>query len=48
MTLHDYYPFAEREIQIEIVYNIYRVKPALVYGPSQLCHAGSLEVRARP
>jgi hypothetical protein len=33
---------------VEIVYNMYRVKPAAVSGPSQLCHAGNLQVNAIP
>jgi hypothetical protein len=45
------------EIEIEIVYNMYRMhrfftqKPyasVAVSGPSQLCHTGNLQVRARP
>jgi hypothetical protein len=32
----------EIQIEIEIVYNLYRVKPVAVYGPSQLCHVGNL------
>jgi hypothetical protein len=29
-------------IEIEIVYNMYRVKPVVVSEPSQLCHAWNL------
>jgi hypothetical protein len=45
------------EIEIEIVYNMYRMrrfftkKPdasAAVSGPCQLCQTGNLQVRARP
>jgi hypothetical protein len=36
------------EIDIEMVYNMYRVKPASVYGPSHLCLARNLQTRARP
>jgi hypothetical protein len=25
-------------IEIESVYNMYRVKPVVVFGPSQICH----------
>jgi hypothetical protein len=32
----------KQSIEIEIVYNMYRMKPAVAYGPSQLC-----QVRAR-
>jgi hypothetical protein len=48
---------AMQEIEIEIVYNMYRMrrfftkKPdasAAVSGPSQLCHTGNLQVKARP
>jgi hypothetical protein len=37
-----------RLIEIEIVYNMYRVKPAAVFWPSQLLHVGNLPVGARP
>jgi hypothetical protein len=33
-------------IDIEIVYNMYQMKPVVVVGPSQLCHLGNLQVRA--
>jgi hypothetical protein len=36
------------QIEIEIVYNMYRMEAVDVYGPSQLCNSGNLQVRARP
>jgi hypothetical protein len=38
----------EIEIEIEIVYNMYRVKPVDVSRPSQLYNARNLQVKARP
>jgi hypothetical protein len=49
--------FLFSEIEIEIVYNMYRMRrflrqkpyaPVVVSGPSQLCHIGNLQVRVRP
>jgi hypothetical protein len=36
------------KIEIEILYNMYRVKPAFISGHSQLCHARNLQVKTRP
>jgi hypothetical protein len=36
------------KIEFDIVYNMYYVKPDVVSLPSQLCHAGNLQVMARP
>jgi hypothetical protein len=35
-------------VEIEIVCNMYRMKPVAVFGPSQLCHSGNLQVKAKP
>jgi hypothetical protein len=40
--------FARRLNEVEIVCNMYRVKPAVVYGLSQLCLIRNLQVTARP
>jgi hypothetical protein len=39
--------FLSLSIEIEIAYIMYRVKPVVVLGPSQLCYAGNLQARAR-
>jgi hypothetical protein len=41
-------PSSSIEIEIEIVYNMYRVKPNVVFGPSQLRKEGTLQAGARP
>jgi hypothetical protein len=39
---------AESEVEIEIVYNMYPVKPVVDCGPSQLRHLGNSRAGARP
>jgi hypothetical protein len=57
IAMHMRLTVIEIEIEIEIVYNMYRMRrfftkkpyaPAAVSGPSQLCHTGNIQVRARP
>jgi hypothetical protein len=42
VVYHHIWRRLEIESEIEIVYSMYRVKPADVYGPSRLCHGGNL------